>query len=102
MKKQQLMENGLRLTELVYLSFRRFGEALADFVIAEDLESLQKKLKTKDDIIPGNEDFDLFLWRRNFTDENNNILNNNLHPYRPENYPYNSVAYPGTMIMIPF
>jgi len=76
-----------------------FGSHLSEDVIAEDLGIITKEVNELKDRynFPGMKIFEFAPFGEGtFTDENNNVLQNHLHAYRPENYPYNCVAYPGT------
>lgn len=76
-----------------------FGNHLSEDVIAEDLGIITKEVNELKDrySLPGMKIMEFAPFNNgSFTDENHNVLENKRHPYLPENYPYNCVAYPGT------
>lgn len=76
-----------------------FGEHLSADVIAEDLGIITKEVMELRDSFgfPGMKIFEFAPFNDgNYTDEYGNVKPNTTHPYLPDNYPENCIAYPGT------
>ncbi len=76
-----------------------FGDSLSNNVIAEDLGIITKEVVELRDTfaLPGMKIFEFAPFNAGeYTDDDGNVKPNYTHPYLPDNYPENSIAYPGT------
>ena len=76
-----------------------FGDSLSNNVIAEDLGIITKEVVELRDsfALPGMKIFEFAPFNAGeYTDDDGNVKPNYTHPYLPDNYLENSIAYPGT------